>query len=323
MVFVPGRERIAAAIQHLPGVNESLEADPTLTDLSWIGDRCSVHFCDDDSIVEVDPTQLRPLNLFLPASVFNQSLVAIAVAAMNYPAYLTFDVEDEEKAARLLEGLASSIFLQDVDLAELPAAFDAYRVPDYKGHPRYVVSYQLYAAKLRFHVGLVNGRLVAATRQHVLSEVIDAADQREDEPVLPAHAVIRLNVKAMKKLQGDLGLYWAEKSRQASHRNIMPIYNLIKLYGVSIDEVNDLADAKYGVTYFCPDGQYRYDADRDQVYSTVYGNRQHARQNLSLDEDSSFSQFLAGIERVTAALRFSDDALITTVQIDRQPKDDE
>jgi hypothetical protein len=177
----------------------------------------------------------------------------------------------------------------------------------------------LYAVKLRLHVGLVRGQIVAATRPHMLREVIDAADvgAQPDEPA-PVHAVFRIDLEAMNKLQDDLQLYWAEKSRQASHRNIMPIYTLIKLYDADVDEVNALADAKYGVTYFCPDGEYRYDADRDQVYSTVYGNRQNATQNLALDADSSFARFLESVHTVNASLRFSDDALFTTIEIHRQ-----
>jgi hypothetical protein len=319
LALVPGRKKLASILQNLPGVRESLQSDPTLTDLTWLGDRMSIHFCDDDAVVEIDPTQLRPLNLPFVSDVYTQSLAALGLAAMNYPTYVAIEVEDEDKASRLLEGLASRIFLEQTNLGELPSSFDAYRLPDYKGHPTYVVSFQLYAVKLRLHVGLVRGQIVAATRPHVLREVIDAADvgAQPDEPA-PVHAVFRIDLEAMNKLQDDLQLYWAEKSRQASHRNIMPIYTLIKLYDADVDEVNALADAKYGVTYFCPDGEYRYDADRDQVYSTVYGNRQNATQNLALDADSSFARFLESVHTVNASLRFSDDALFTTIEIHRQ-----
>ena len=316
--FVPGRERVAELVREIPGVNGALESDPTLTDLSWLGDRCALHFCDDDAILEIDPTRLRPMNLFLPTSVFQQSLAVAALAAANYPIYLTLDVDDQDKAERLLERLASEIFLQSDHQSDITTALDAYQLPDYRGHQMYVASFQLYAAKIRFHISVVDHQLIAATRPGVLREVIDAHKENPDLNPITAHALLQCDFDAMEKLQGDLQLYWAEKARQASHRNIMPIYNLIKLYGVDIPGANQLADSKYGVTYFCPDGEYRYDADRDQVYSTAYGNRQQATQNLALDAESSFNRFAERIGRITTALRFSQEALFTTVEIERK-----
>ncbi len=57
--YVPTREQTAAFLQSVPGVRAILEADPTLTDLAWIGDRVSMHLCDAETILEIDPTQLR------------------------------------------------------------------------------------------------------------------------------------------------------------------------------------------------------------------------------------------------------------------------
>ncbi|MCA9194695.1 MAG: hypothetical protein KDB03_23150 [Planctomycetales bacterium] len=317
LAVVPGRQKIASVLQMLPGVRESLRSDPTLTDLSWLGDSCSIHVCDDDTVLEVDPTQLRPLDIPFMSDVYTQSLAAFGIAAMNYPTYVAVDVEDQAKALRLLEGLAARIFLEQSNFGEIPSAFDAYRLPDYSGHPVYVISFQMYALKLRFHVSLVNGQMIAATRAEVLHEVIDASNTPQSEPA-SSHALLQFNMAAMDKSHAELRLHWAEKSRQASHRNIMPIHTLIKLYGVDINAVNELADAKYGVTYFCPDGEYKYDRERDQVYSTVYGNRQQATQFLSPEQQSSFAKFISKLRRVTAALRFSDEALYTTIEIHRE-----
>lgn len=315
---VPGREKVGQFLREIPGATEALEADPTLTDLSWLGDRVSVHFCDDDTILEVDPTRLRPLKLFLDLPVSQQILIGMAVNATNLPIYFTLGVEDEDKAARLLENLTSRIFLKSGSLADLPTALDAYRLPEYKKRPVYVLSYQLYALKIRLYVALVDGQLAAATKPYVLHEVIDAAEAPESREPREAHALFRLNVKAMRKVKDDLRTHWAEKARLASHRNIMPIYNLIKLYDVPIQEVNKLSDAKYGVTYFCPDGEYSYDAERDQVVSTVYGNRQRATQNLPSDGNSSFSRFADSLDEVVTSLRFTDDGLMATIELIRR-----
>jgi hypothetical protein len=317
LVAVRGRKQIAAWLREVPGIPEALEADPTLTDLNWLGDRFSIHFCDGDAMLEVDPTRLRALDVFGgQGSVENQALAALALAALQLPLYVGIDVEDSDKAARLLEQLSRKIFLKKGELAGLPTRLDVYRLPDYKNHPIYVLGYQLYALKIRLHVAVVGHQLVAATKPDTLREVIDAAGNREGGKPADAHLLLRLNRRALKRLTNEVQLYWEEKSRLACHRNIMPLCNLIKLYDTPIDEVNRLAEAKYGVTYECPDhGVYRYDARTDEVQCTVHSNRQHSRQNLATSQESSFRRFVEKLDQIEVRLRFQEDGLIATVEI--------
>jgi hypothetical protein len=318
-ILAPGREKVSALVQEIPGVREVLAEDPTLTDLSWLGDCVSFHFLDDHTILEVDPTRLERLEQMMGVDVSFQVALSALLASTNLPIYATIDVEDEDKAARLLDQLRSRIILKGEPMFGLPTEFDAYRLPRYKEHDVYVLSYQIYALKVRLHVALVKGRLVAATQLDALHEAIDASLAEVPSDAPEAHALLRLNLRAMDKLAADAQLYWNEKLREAAHRNIMPIYNLIKLYNVPMDGVNDLADAKYGVRYFCPGGgEYRYDAASDQVYSTVYGNRQDARQPLAVADSTAFAELLNGIDEMVAALRFTDDGLIGTVEIARR-----
>jgi hypothetical protein len=322
LFLTPGRARVASFLTAIPGIQEALEADPTLTDMTWLGDQISLHFCDDDTILEIDPSKLRQLNQMMAIPVSQQSMVAVLISATNLPLYFTVDIEDERKAERLLDAVASQIFLKGGDVYGLKSKVDSYRVPDYKKHRIQVLTFQLYALKIRLHMALVKGKLVAATRPETLREVIDASEggAKGGETRL-AHAMFRVNLKAMDRMKDDVRMYWAEKARLASHRNIMPIYNLIKLYDVPVGEVNRLSDAKYGVTYFCPGGgEYVYDKARDQVSSTAFGNRQNARQDLTLDGKSGFDRFFNGLDEVNASLRFTDEATIATVEIVRSKK---
>ena len=321
LAMVPGRERIRDLLRAIPGVPEVLQADPTLTDLEWIGDRLSLHFCDDDTILEVDPTKLQRLTLIGNTPVGIQMIAAAAVAATNMPVYFTLDVEDEERAGRLLEHLGSRIFLKQDDMFGLKTRLDAYEVPSYKGHRIHVVTYQIYAVKVRLYLALVKKRLVAATKAYTLQEVIDASENQVDPTPPVAHAMVRLNQRAYQRMREDLQIYWAEKSRQACHRNIMSIYNLVKLYGVPIQDVDRLSDAKYGVTYFCPDGaDYRYDASTDQVTCDLHGNRRHARQALGVRPHTSFARFLDSLNEVIAYLKFTDEGMLATIEISRTPR---
>lgn len=313
-----GHEQIAEYLRDIPGIPDTLSADPTLTDLNWLGDRVVLHLCDEDSILEIDPTRLSarygPGSIPVPL----QSLAGAAILGTSLPACVAVEVTDRDKAARFLKQLSSRIVLKGGNWMGLPVTFDAYRLPDYKGHAIRVFSYQLYALKLRVHVALIGDRLVGATRAEALHEAIDAAEAKPGEAPAPAHFMLRANLGALDQLKDDLELHWAEKSRLSCHANVMSIYNLVKLYGVPVEKTSLLSEAKYGVTYYCPEGgTYEFDTDRDQVECSVHGNRQNSRQNRGLNRQSSFATVFDKLEEVTASLRFREDSLLTTVEIKR------
>ncbi len=320
VAMVPGREGIGAFLKSVPGVTEVLKANPTLTDLSWLGDRAAIHFCDGETILEIDPAALTGLKLpalgDVPLSM--QTAVAAALAALEMPIYGTIDVENRESAEQLLKRLSSQIFLQGGDLFGIATRLDAYQLPAYKKHDVYVFSWQLYALKIRLYCSLVGDQLVAATKPEILREVIDAAAAQPEREAVEAHALVRMDRQALDRLYDDVERYWDEKSRLACHRNIISIYMLKKLYDVPVDEVGRLSDAKYGVLYYCPEhGEYRYDAERDQVFCTVHGNRQRARQTPPEEGKSSFARFVQDVEEMLAYVRFRDDAAIVTVEVQR------
>lgn len=321
LLMVRGRKEVGDLLRGIPGIPEALKADPTLTDLSWLGDRVGLHLCDDDTVLEIDPVQFRDLNLPLLGnfSWTYQVLLASAISFTKMPSYLTIDVEDAEKAARLLEQVSAKIFLQKGDVFGLPTRLDAYRLPDYQKHARYVLSYQIHAFKIRLHVALVGNQLVAATKPEILREVIDASRAPAAQKPALGHVLLRLNRRALNRLYPDVQLYWEEKARLACHRNAISVQNLLTLYEVPIQEVPQLAEAKYGVRYFCPDhGVYEWNNKTGQIECSVHGNRQHARQNTRLDRKSSFLEFMEGLDEVVASLRFQEEAMITTVEIVRQ-----
>lgn len=307
--LLAGRERVASVLGLLPGVDGVLRDDPTLTDLNWLGDRMSVQFCDAHTVLEVDPTRLHRLNFPFPLGVPEQMGVATGLFAAAAPMYVGIDVEDQEKANRFLEMLSSRIFLHQQNLGEIGSAIDAYQLPPYKDHQIYVVSYQVYAARIRFYIAVVGDQLIAATEPFVLNQVIDAAAADAPPREVEGQLALRVNTTAMKKLKDDLRTYWEERSRRASHRNVMPIYTLIHLYGASVEEVDAISDAKYGVTYFCPDGEYRYDADRDRVYSTTYGNREQAWQKVADKQESSFEKTFDRLQDVMFSVEITEDSI--------------
>lgn len=320
VVMVPGRKNIAELLREIPGVAEVLRANPTLTDLNWLGDRVGLHFCDGEGILQIDPAELRPMKLPMLGDVplEAQAAVGALVSALELPVYVTVDVENRQQGVRLLEKLSQQIFLKEENLFGLSVKWDAYQLPEYKKHAIYVFSGQVHALKIRLHCALVGDQLVLATKPEVLREVIDASTTGQAQPPIEAHVLVRLNRRALNRLYDDARLYWEEKARTACHRNIISIYNLKKLYGTPIEETARLSDAKYGVRYFCPDhGEYRYDAERDQVLCSVHGNRESSRQSPPPEARSAFVKFIESTDEVVGHLRFRNDAAIATVEIVR------
>ncbi len=321
LVLVPGRENAAQYLRLIPGISEVVKEDPTLTDLSWLGDRVSLNYCDGETILQIDPTRLGALDVpFIgQAPLPLQGAVAALLMSTNLPVYVTIDFEDRQKAERLVTQFAERIFLKQGNLGPLPTTLDAYRLPDYKEHPMYVLDGQVYALTLRLHIALVGDQFVLATRPEVLREVIDASRNEPNPDAVKAHLLVRFNRRGLDRLRDNVEMYWAEKARRACHRNIMSIYNLHKLYHAPVGDIPELSQAKYGVRYFCPDnGEYSFDSERNQVVCSVHGNREHSRQPPGLNERSSFAEFINSLEEVTAALRYEDEALIATVNIQRQ-----
>jgi hypothetical protein len=318
VVLNTGREATAEYLKLVPGINEVIQEDPTLTDLSWVGDRISLHYCDGETILQVDPTQLQPLSLPVigQASTWQQAVAGALAMSANMPVYVTVDVTDREKAERLLKNFWQRIFLKGGEILGLPGQLDAYQLPDYEGHAIYVMSARIYVLALRMHVALVNDQLVLATKPEILKEVIDQRNAQPAEPPQAAHLLVRFTHRALDQLRDDVALYWAEKSRLACHRNIVSIYNFHQLYGAPIDDVPQLSEAKYGIRYFCPEGGvYSYDEEHNHVVCSVHGNREHSRQ-APAPQQSSFEKFAADFAEMLGTFRFEPDALITTLEIE-------
>lgn len=323
-VAVMGREQIGEFLRSLPGIHEAIDSDPTLSDLAWLGDQVSAHLCDDDMVLEIDPTRLAPLQAVFIGNVSSlmQFGASVAVWATSLPVYFGIQVEDADRAERMLEQLAQKAFLQQGQILGLSTKMDSYRLPDHHGHAMYVLSYQIHAIKIRLYLSVVGHELVAATQPETLQKVIESSENKPPRPPIKANVLVRYRRNAINKLKDDLEVYFGEKSRLACHRNSIAIYNLVKLYHESTENVDRLADAKYGVTYFCPDGgEYHYDADRDVVECSVHGNRLHARQHLRLDDNTRFSRMFQSLDEITLSLLMEKDAIMATIQLQRGDKE--
>ena len=322
MFLATGREKAGQWLTSVPGVQQALQSDPTLTDLSWLGDRVSFHYCDGEQLLQIDPANLQDdLPALGSVSAWQQMFGSAVVMATGMPIYATIDVENREKAQRLLELMSKEVFLQQGNVGFVPVALDGYRLPDYKDHGMYVFSVQVHAIKLRLHVALIGNQLVAGTKPSVLREVIDADGGDKPAEEFAGHYLLRFNRMALDKMYDDVQMYWAEKSRLACHRNTILIYNLHKLYGTPVDDVPELAEVKYGIRPYCPDhGEYAYDAESNRCVCSVHGNRELSRQKPRVDRESSFSEFIDTLREVNLVLRYEQDAMYATMNVLRQPR---
>ncbi|MEP3479351.1 MAG: DUF3352 domain-containing protein [Fuerstiella sp.] len=304
-------------VRDLPGVAPVLEDDPTLTDLQWLGDRASLNFSDTHSILEIDPLRLKPQSFPLPLTSMQQTILAAIIYGTDAPAYLAIDVDDPDKSERFLQMLTTRVFLhKSGSLGPLESELDSYRLPNYKEHSISVVTYRLYALRLRLYLAAVGDQLIIATESGLLREVIDASLLNAKPRTVEGQLAVQIHPQAMREFREDLRVYWEEHARIASHNNIMPIYTLLNLYAVPIDQVDSLSDAKYGVTYFCPDGEYVYNDATQQVTSTVYGNRQNALQEPPQNKLSSFAKAFDAVSNILFTLNFSDNKITGQFLID-------
>ena len=176
-LMVPGRNAIAQWLRDVPGVAEVLRANPDAHRPRLARRPRGAARLRRAVDLEIDPAELRPLQLPLLGnfSLEDQGLAVTALIALKLPMYATIDVENRDQAAQLLDRLSREVVLKGANLGGLAVTSDAYRLPDYKRHPLYVFSVQAYALKLRLHVAVVGGQIVAATRPEVLRQAIDAS----------------------------------------------------------------------------------------------------------------------------------------------------
>ena len=201
--------------------------------------------------------------------------------ALKMPVYVTINVENRDQAAKLLEQLS-----QQVDPAREPTWAGSASRPTPIACPttRAIRSTSSASSCMRSSSACTSPwwaiRSSWPPSRNCSARSSTPARPRKANRRAPAHLLVRLNRRGLNRAYDDVQLYWEEKARTACNRNISSISNLVKLYGVKIDDVPRLSEAKYGVRYFCPDdGDYRFDAERNQVVCSVHGNREQSRQN--------------------------------------------
>ena len=248
---------------------------------------------------------------------------AALLMALKMPVYATIDVENRDQAAKLLEQLSQrGRSCKGPTWAASRSRPTPIACPTTRSHPLYVFGVELYAVKLRLHVAVVGDQLVVATKPELLREVIDASTAAEGQP--PARrplARAAQSPRAEPGLRRRAALLGREGPHGLQPQHQFDLQPASSSTASRSSDVPRLSEAKYGVQYFCPDdGDYRFDAERNQVVCSVHGNREQSRQNPHPDRKASFARFIENIDEVTASLRFQDDALMTTVEIVRSAK---
>ncbi|MDX2197984.1 MAG: hypothetical protein SF069_03315 [Phycisphaerae bacterium] len=316
--LTPGRAKIGEYLRIVPGMGDALRDDPTLTDLQWLGDRASVHLCDARQILEFDPALIEPIGGFVPLDKWEQSLIGCAITATSLPLCVVLEVEDAEKARRLLERLSSRIVLEDASWLGMRSGFDAYRLADYQGVARYVLSYRFHALKVRLHVALVGERLVAATTAETLQSVIDASRSADAVATsqIPIHAAFSLDAAAIDVFRDNLRGYWSERSRIACHANVIPLEMLTRLYGVTGAAAESLAARVFGDRHFCPEGgTYSLASGDAGLQCSVHGNRVFSRQQPAGGAQPAFDRLLERYRGLRGAVRFGPEATYSEIEI--------
>ncbi len=302
-------------LREFPLVRELAAVDPTLGDLGWLGERFSVHLCDADPIVEIDPEWMYANSSSLPYAIFGALTFVVEL-----PICATVDLEDADQATHALEQLASRAPLREIVIL-WRSELEVYRLLTYRGYARYVLTCRFSPLRLRAYMAIVDKQLVATSTPALLERLLDARiDSHAATPqsATPAHATMTLRPAIISKMREDLRVYWLEKARRACHASIVPLEMMHRLYDDPSVTPEERYERRFGVHLICPaTGVYEWDTERGTLECTIHRDRQYSRQGDRSDSATPIDALIEGFDRIHASIRFADDALLTRVEIDR------
>ena len=249
------------------------------------------------------------------------------LAALNLPTFVTVGVRDQAKLDRLLAAARSAV--EEVAAKAAEAAerrgmdlfqADSYDLPEYKGTPVHVFGAKLLGiVKWRIFYAIKGGRLLAASKEYVLRDLLDAAPGIDPGETGGERVSLRLLLdrRAFDRILSDVHLSWAEHARRACMANIPGVWaSMLASGGKAPAEALRWALARRGHTFACPDGG-DYVADADGAIScTVHGSPWAQKQGQAPNVLPRAEAFLERLGTIAVNLLFTPEGLRTKIRIE-------
>lgn len=278
-----------------------------------------------------------------------ETYIALALASLNSPVYLSFPVRDAAAVDGYLEQLDAAwaaLARQGRRGRAFEPEFDFSKYRLTTGQMARVFSLRLDPAKLRLFWARIGGGLYVASKPFILEDL--AAMQtggmtttpgpRADAAVADAdsvgHALARVRAFNWDEVLADYRLGWAENEREACLNNLAPLAGAARaltsraagrtgeqtLSGEALERAAlELADQLSASHHFCPEGGvYHVSPDGLQVSCSVHGTASDPRQPTAPSERSTASRTMRELSDLTATLTFMEDGLHAVLVVNRK-----
>jgi hypothetical protein len=301
-----------------------LHLDMRRTVQECVGDNLSLNFYDSDVLFTFAEDRMSMFGGWIDLE--EQLLIGLMASSINLPLYLVFDLKNEQMARifiRRMLRIAQQLSARDRFSPLSSFAVEPYSSGQYKGHQIDTLVLQFFMVKFRLHYAIAPGRLIVSTKRYVLEEVLDSLVNLQPSGGPETAGNLQLNVRprAFDKLRPVVTMGWQERMRKACLKNIEPVRVLVECYDATEQTLNETSMRVEGVTLRCPSaGQYHFDRDRSLVYCSVHGNNNHPRQPEEVRDNEGLLDFIARMTDFSVRLRFTEDGIMTRVQLKLEPK---
>ncbi len=290
--------------------------------LKWLGDEIAINLCDGQVFFSVSGQAMGMMGQEVGRSSSIEPLIfGYLGSAMNLPTYLTVKVTDPLTAEREIPLLFQSLAPRHSHSDEF--SVETYTLENHNGKPIHVANFNIWLLKLRLYSAIIDDRLVIASRRDIITDLMDSiAGGKQHKPAINnGNMEMSIYRSAFKQLAETVDLGYQEDNRHACHKNLPLATLMLRNFGIKTDDFPAAAEQLRGFTPYCPSGgRYIADPISKTVTCSLHGSHYKSRQPIEEAESSATMRFVNSLEKINARMRFTEEGLMTTVEIKRKSR---
>lgn len=287
--------------------------------LDWLGNEVSLNLVDSQVLFSASSRAAGLMGRDMGRRPTETMVVSYLLSALNMPTYMAVKVTDPAKAEKSIPALFRSLSGKNSNSGDF--SVETYTIEDHRGKPVYVVNYNLWIIKLRLFSAVIDDRLVTASRRDIITDLIDANQSSNYKKPVANDGSMELSVyrSAFKDFAEHVNIGWQEELRHACHNNI-PLASIMMVnLGIAQDKLNSSIEHLRGYDHYCPSGgKYSIIPGTRAVTCSIHGTPRNPRQPADSQTDSKTMQLVNSIEKINARMAFTQEGLMTTLEIKRK-----
>jgi hypothetical protein len=277
------------------------------------------------------------------------SFIALALASLNAPVYLSIPVADEKVVDDYLNWSDAALSYAARNERRgrwVSFEYDFYKYKLATGETARAFGVRFDPARLSFYWARIGRGVYVATKPFILEDLAalhaqghskgpaGAATATTADEDLTGHALARVRAGNWNEVLPDYNLAWAENEREACLNNLGPLASSARALtavapsaeatqapnGEALDRATvELAGRLAGARFVCPEGgAYHVSADGRQVSCGVHGTAADPRQPSAPSDGSAAGRTMRRLTDLTATLSFMDDGLHAVLVVKRK-----